>query len=392
MRTLFSLLLALTLCLSASSAAAPAKKPRATVGKKPAGKATKRLRTQAPTRKPATAMARTPDHDAGQVNFSEWKAVSDFADDVALRHGFPRAELTALIGQIKYVDAAVQLVKPGPPGKPKNMHGVRALNIEPIRIRAGVTFWNDHAEVLARAEREFGVPAEIVAGIIGIETVYGRNTGRFRVLDVLTTLAFAYPVSPNQATRMAFFRGELENALVLARKNGIDPFSLLGSFAGAIGMPQFMPGSVLAYGIDYNSDGVIDLRHSPVDVVGSVANFLVQHGWKRAHGGPAVIAAHVSPGKAWTRFLDQGLEATFKVGQLQAAGVATAVTLPTDRLYGLVDLQNGANPTEYWLASDNFFAITKYNRSYYYAMSVIELGRAVKLSRAELAVSTQESL
>lgn len=375
------LALSLSLCLPAPGAAAPADKARAKALKKAPAKAVKRQR--APARK--AAPRRAVDYQGEQVNFSQWKAVSDFADDVALRHGFPRDELAALIGQIRYVDSAVQLVKPGPPGKPKNMNGVRALNIEPIRIAAGVRFWNDNAELLARAEREFGVPAEIIAGIIGIETVYGRYTGRFRVLDVLTTLAFAYPAAPNQASRMAFFRGELENALVLARKNGVDPLSLLGSFAGAIGMPQFMPGSVLAYGLDYDNDGAIDLRGSTVDVVGSVANFLVQHGWQRTHSGALVIAANVSPGRAWTRFLDQGLEATFSADALRAAGVATGAPAPDDRLYGLVDLQNGAGPTEYWLASDNFFAITKYNRSYYYAMSVIELGRAVKMRRESQA-------
>ena len=388
MNYLLPALLALSLSWPGVSTAAPAQKARAAVVKKKPAKAGKRQRPAASKAAPRRAV----DYEGEQVNFSEWKAVSDFADDVALRHGFPRAELTALIGQIRYVDSAVQLVKPGPPGKPKNMNAVRALNIEPIRIAAGVRFWNDNADLLARAEREFGVPAEIIAGIIGIETVYGRYTGRFRVLDVLTTLAFAYPAAPNQASRMAFFRGELENALVLARQNGVDPLSLVGSFAGAIGMPQFMPGSVLAYGLDYDKDGTIDLRASPVDVVGSVANFLVQHGWKRAHDGPVVIKATVAPGMAWTRFLNQGLEATFPADTLRAAGVTTAAPVPSDRLYGLVDLQNGADATEYWLASDNFFAITKYNRSYYYAISVIELGQAVRLRRDAASLSSRETL
>ncbi|QYF94054.1 lytic murein transglycosylase B [Massilia sp. PAMC28688] len=383
MKYLLPFLLSLALAVPAAAPAAQVKKPRAASVKaakaKPAKPARTARRAKAAKKKPAP---RKVDYQGEQVNFAEWKAVSDFADEVSLRHGFPRDELTALIRQIKYVDSAVQLVKPGPPGKPKNMNAVRALNIEPIRIRAGVRFWNDHAALLARAEREYGVPAEIIVGIIGIETVYGRDTGRFRVLDVLTTLAFAYPAAPNQASRMAFFRGELENALVLARQNGVDPLSLLGSFAGAIGMPQFMPGSVLAYGVDYDQDGAVDLRGSTADVVGSVANFLVKHGWQRTHSGALVIAANVSAGRAWSRFLDQGLEATFKLDELLAAGIAPASRPPADRLYGLVDLQNGAEATEYWLASDNFFAITKYNRSYYYAISVIELGRAVQRRRS----------
>ena len=331
--------------------------------------------------KAAKPAPRKVDYAGEQVNFGEWKAVNDFADEIALRHGFPRAELSALIGQIRYIDSAVQLVKPAPAGKPKNMTAVRQLMLEPVRINAGIRFWNEHADTLTRAENEFGVPAEIIAGIIGIETVYGRNTGRFRVLDVLTTLAFAYPEAPNQAARMAFFRGELENALVLARKNRIDPFSMLGSFAGAIGMPQFMPGSVLAYGVDYDNDGNIDLQNSPVDAIGSVANFLAQHGWKRELGNTPIYSAHVAPDNRWQRFVGQGLAAKFTLDELLGSGVASAPRPPDGRLYGLIDLQNGAESDEYWLATDNFFAITQYNRSYYYAMSVIELGRAVKSGR-----------
>lgn len=403
-RLFTSLLLSLALGAPAHMAAAPAKKAGASKvskqkttarGNKAPAKARAAARGKASAKsrtKPAPKKAAPIDYEGEQVNFSEWKAVNDFADEIALRHGFPRAELAGLIAQIKYIDSAVQLVKPGPPGKPKNMNAVRALNIEPIRIAAGVKFWNENAGLLARAEREYGVPAEIIVGIIGIETVYGRNTGRFRVLDVLTTLAFAYPEAPNQASRMAFFRGELENALVLARKNAVDPFSLLGSFAGAIGMPQFMPGSILAYGVDYDNDGHVDLRSSTSDAVGSVANFLVQHGWKRAQTGPVVYPAHVSAGKEWSRFIDQGLAPKFRPDDMLAAGVAAPVKSPADRLYGLVDLQNGGDATEYWLASDNFFAITQYNRSYYYAISVIELGDAVRQSRIVPSITSAETL
>ncbi len=379
-----ALLLLLAFTASSFAQAAPAKskdksKAVAAAGAKKKQKAVPNKRAKRGTPK---AAPRKVDYAGEQVNFGEWKAVSDFADDIALRHGFPREELRALIAQIRYVDSAVQLVKPAPAGKPKNMNAVRALMIEPVRIKAGVAFWNEHAATLARAEREFGVPAEIIVGIIGIETVYGRNTGRFRVLDVLTTLGFAYPKAPNQAARMAFFRGELENALVLARKNGTDPFSLLGSFAGAIGVPQFMPGSILAYGVDYDNDGAIDLLNSPVDAIGSVANFLVQHGWRGALDGAPIYRAEVADDKRWQRFIGQGLSATFSLDDMLASGIASAPRPPADRQYGLVDLQNGGDGSEYWLATNNFFAITQYNRSYYYAMSVIELGRAVRRSRA----------
>lgn len=322
----------------------------------------------------------TIDYDGEAVNFDEWQAVRDFEDDMVARDGFDRAQIDAVIQRARFIDSAVQLVKPAPPGKPKNWRAYSDRFIEPVRINAGLRFWNENADALARAEATYGVPAEIIVGILGVETIYGRDTGRFRVVDVLTTLAFAYPETPNRADRMAFFRSELENTLLLARKENIDPFSLLGSFAGAVGMPQFMPGNILKYGVDFDGDGIVDLRGSAADAIGSVANFLVQHGWDRTNTGPAVFPADVAPSLAWAPLLG-GLEARYEPAQLDGAGVAPHSALPDGRLYGLVDLQNGGDPTEYWVANANFFAITKYNRSYFYAMSVVELGRAVRLAR-----------
>ncbi len=357
------------LAVSSTQHAKPAKSGKAATK----GKTAKTVKAAAPAR-------RTIDYDGEQVNFSEWQAVREFEDEMVDKHGFDRAALAQLVGQARFIDSAVQLVKPAPPGKPKNWNAYSERFIEPIRIGAGVRFWNENAETLARAEAEYGVPAEIIVGIIGVETIYGRDTGRFRVVDVLATLAFAYPEAPNRNDRMQFFRDELAKTLILARQEHIDPFSLLGSFAGAVGMPQFMPSNILKYGVDYDGDGIVDLRGSPTDAIGSVANFLVQHGWDRSNRGPAVFQVDVAPSQAWQPLLG-GLEARYSPGELTAAGVAPRSSLPEQRLYGLIDLQNGADPTEYWVANANFFAITKYNRSYFYAMSVVELGRAVKLSR-----------
>jgi membrane-bound lytic murein transglycosylase B len=320
------------------------------------------------------------DYDGEQVDFGEWQAVRDFEDDMVARNGYDRDALRRLVGQTRFIDSAVQLVKPAPPGKPKNWQAYSERFIEPIRINAGVRFWNENAQALARAEATYGVPAEIIVGILGVETIYGRDTGKFRIVDVLTTLAFAYPDTPNRADRMAFFRGELENTLLLARKENIDPFSLLGSFAGAVGMPQFMPGNILKFGVDFDGDGAVDLRGSPADAIGSVANFLVQHGWDRDAGGPSVFPANVASNLAWEPLLG-GLEARYAPAELQAAGIVPQSALPDGRLYGLIDLQNGADPTAYWVANANFFAITKYNRSYFYAMSVVDLGHAIRVAR-----------
>lgn len=327
-------------------------------------------------------VAANPDEVGEFANFTQWQEVSGFIEQMVAKHGFDRAELESMFRRVRYIDTAIQLVKPAPPGKPKNWQAYRARFIDPVRIDAGVAFWNTHADTLQRAEDIYGVPAEIIVGIIGVETVYGRNTGNFRVLDTLTTLGFDYPPTPNRAARMDFFRRELENALLFARDSRIDPFSLFGSYAGAIGWPQFMPGSIRRYAVDFDGDGRIDLRNSPVDAIGSVANFLREHGWKP--GEPIVFPATIATSetaRGWETFLGQGLEAKFRVDELKAAGVVPTVEPPADMLYGLVDLQNGTEPTEYWLGTDNFFAITKYNRSFFYAMSVVDLGRAVRTAR-----------
>ena len=386
-RRLPSLLLALAVASVPAVHAAPqskTSKPKAAAAKKTkAKKAAARKPLSAASKAAREAIKRTSNvnHVGEQVNFREWSAVQQFAGEMEAKHGFERAWLDGLIGQVHFIDSAVQLVKPAPPGKPKNWAAVRELFIEPVRLNGGVKFWNENAEALARAEARFGVPAEIIVGIIGVETVYGRNTGRFRVVDALTTLAFAYPETPNRAARMAFFRSELENTLLLARQSNIDPLSLTGSFAGAVGIPQFMPGSILAHAVDFDSDGKVDLLKSTTDAIGSVANFLQNHGWHRNDTGPLVYAANVSPSNVWEKFIDQGLEAKFRQDELEAAGVVSSADLPQTAMFGLVDLQNGAEPTEYWLATNNFFAITQYNRSYFYAMSVIELGKAVREKR-----------
>ncbi len=317
------------------------------------------------------------------ANFTQWKEVAAFIDEMVALHDFDRTELELMFKKVHYVEATIQLIKPAPPGRPKNWQAYRARFVEPVRINAGVAFWDAHAEALWRAEEQYGVPAEIIVGIIGVETVYGRNAGNFRVLDALTTLAFDYPHTPNRAARMEFFRRELEHTLLFARESDIDPFSLLGSYAGAVGWPQFMPGSIRQFAVDFDGDGKIDLRNSPVDAIGSVAHFLIEHGWKRGEpiAFPATVAS-TETSRAWEMFIGQSLEAKFTLNEIKAAGVTPSVEPPADLQFGLVDLQNGGEATEYWLGATNFFAITKYNRSFFYAMSVVDLGRAVRTARS----------
>lgn len=336
---------------------------------------------------PASANQHTPTIREGAINpidFNHSREVNDFIEYMANRHGFSLDELKAIFSQIEFNAKSIQLIKPAPASKPKNWNAYRARFIEPIRINAGVKFWNKYAQTLNRAEQQFGVPAQIIVGIIGIETTYGKNTGQFRVIDVLASLGFAYPDTPNKESRMTFFRNELEQALLLARESGINPFDLFGSYAGAIGWPQFMPSSIREYAVDFDGDGKIDLQNSPVDAIGSVANFLSRHGWTDLSTAglslvfPAqLISHHPEP------MLAKDLTAASTLEQLADTAIPTQPNTPPQLLYGLIDLQNGSAATEYWFATQNFFAITKYNRSYFYAMSVIELAKTVCTDRKQ---------
>ncbi len=315
------------------------------------------------------------------TEFQQSKEVDNFIDYMVSRHGFSQDALTRTFNQVQLNNQSIQLIKPPPASKPKNWHAYRARFVEPIRIAAGVEFWNKYANVLHRAEKQFGVPAEIIVGIIGIETTFGKNLGNFRTLDVLSTLAFSYPESPYKEKRMLYFREELEQFLLLARESGVDPFSIVGSYAGAIGWPQFMPSNIRQHAIDFDSDGKIDLHQSPADAIGSVANFLVQHGWQTDL--PLVFPATTTNLKPETMIAKE-LNATFTLQQLANAAVPSQKNTPLQLQYGLIDLQNGQAATQYWLATQNFFVLTRYNRSYYYAMAVIELGKAICFSRTSL--------
>lgn len=315
------------------------------------------------------------------TNFGQWKAVSEFIAQMSDEHGFDRAELNAQFAKIHYLDKVVKLINPPPPGKTKNWTAYRERFVEPKRIQAGLDFWHRHETELNRAQAEFGVPPEIIVGILGVETIYGRQPGNIRVMDALTTLAFAYPDTPNRQARMDYFRGELKQALLYARESNLDPFSLSGSFAGAIGLPQFMPGSIRRFAVDFDGDGKIDLRNSPADAIGSVASFLSQHGWTA--NLPLVYPVHPDPASetVWKPLIGIALAATHSVDEISQAGVTVPNDIPRALMVGLVDLQDGERPTRYWVGSDNFFAITKYNRSYFYAMAVIELGHAIRQQR-----------
>ena len=202
-----------------------------------------------------------------------------FADEVAERRGLDPAWVRGALAEARFVPSVDALIMPPPAGTAKNWAAYRARFVEPIRIRAGVAFWRANERWLAEAEELYGVPPEIVVGIVGVESIYGRQMGDFRVIDALATLAFDFP--SGRKDRSDFFRDELENWFVLCNSEGIDPLAWRGSYAGAIGMAQFMPSSFNRYAVDFDGDGHVDLHASAADVIGSVANYLAEFGWKR---------------------------------------------------------------------------------------------------------------
>ncbi len=307
--------------------------------------------------------------------------VMRFADELAERRNLNPQWVRRAIGQATFTPAVVRLMQP--PAQPfvKNWAAYRSRFIDATRIDAGVQFWKDNQATLARAEKKFGVPSEIIVGIIGVESIYGRNTGSFRVIDAITTLAFDFPAShPRAAERTAFFKGEVEQFLSLQSRMGADPLLPLGSYAGAMGMPQFMPSSWVRFAVDFDGDDKIDLWNSPADVIGSVANYFKAFGWQT--GMPTHYPVSFDTAKLdLDALMAPDILPTFSVASFTAKGaVLQGAALEHKGPLALVELLNGPDPASYVAGTENFYVITRYNWSSYYAMAVIELGNAVKLS------------
>jgi membrane-bound lytic murein transglycosylase B len=329
-----------------------------------------------------TAHAAKKKHRASKTKGTPYAGRDDamaFADEIAERHGLDREWVRGVISKARNVPAVSRLMQPPPATFTKNWRVYRSRFIDAARIDAGVRFWRENRATLERAEKEFGVPAGIVVGIVGVETIYGRQMGDFRVIDALATLSFDFPQShPRTAEREKFFRGELEQFILLSHRNRTDPFTPRGSYAGAIGMPQFMPSSIAHWGIDYDADKEIDLARSPQDVIGSVANYFKSYGWKT--GMPTHYPVSFDRDKLdLDALLAPDILPTFSVASMQAKGVVLeGEALKHEGPLALVELKNGGDPPTYVAGTENFYVITRYNWSSYYAMAVIELGREVR--------------
>ena len=312
-------------------------------------------------------------------SYAQRADVAAFVDEMVAQHGFDRSELRRLLGQAKFQPQIVAAMD-RPVVAPPKWYEYAPQFLAAARVDDGVAFWDANAEALARAEAQYGVPAAIVVAIVGVETFYGRHVGRHRVLDALATLAFDYP------RRAAFFRGELAQFLLLSRELGLPPLALNGSFAGAMGLPQFMPGSYRNFAVDFDADGRIDLWKSASDAIGSVAHYLARHDWQR--GQPVLLPAKLDPAREamLLRRLDGGLSERRALDAWAGDGVE-AGDVPADLVaepVGLLLLEERAGDRDvnrYQIACHNFYVITRYNRSRLYASAVRELAAAIATAR-----------
>jgi membrane-bound lytic murein transglycosylase B len=302
--------------------------------------------------------------------------VQEFIDALAVGYGFDRGWLKSVIAQARYNETAERLTTPSlaPPGS-RNWREYRARSLDESRLREGLVFWQTHRDTLARASALFGVPEEIIVAIIGIETMFGRLSGSHRTLDVLMTLSFDY------TRRSAYYREELAQFLLLCREQRLDPLAQRGSFAGALGLPQFMPSSIRARAIDFDGDGRVDIARSPADAIGSVARFLSMHGWER----DVPIAFNAQASAEVFEVLGESIRALYRWQDVQRLGVTIDGSLDPDTRVLLADLPfvsiSGIEGVEHRIGTVNFSALLHYNRSFFYATSVAEFAQTLRARR-----------
>jgi membrane-bound lytic murein transglycosylase B len=288
-----------------------------------------------------------------------------FIGEMVQKHQFDKGALRKLFVRVRTLPSILRAVSA--PATARPWHEFRTRNVDPARINGGVAFWHEHSALLARAREHYGVPEEIIVATIGIETLYGRNTGSFRVLEALTTLAFNYP------PRAELFRGELEAYLLMVREDGLDPMRTRGSYAGAMGIPQFLPSSFRRYAVDFDADGRRDLMNV-ADAIGSVANYYREFGWQP--GGTVLVP--VTVGATDTEALiSAGIKPHLRVAELRRLGVTPDTPVDESADAALFTAETETGP-RYWLGLNNFYVITRYNRSVNYALAVHELARELR--------------
>jgi len=305
------------------------------------------------------------------ADYQHSEKLRTFVLEMQAEHGFVPEQLDELFSQVEKQQSILDAIA-RPAEKVRQWKDYRPTFVNTRRIAGGQHFWQKHRKALELAEKQYGVPAQIIVAIIGVETSYGGNTGRYRVLDALATLAFDFP------PREAFFRKELKEFLLMVREQQLDALSLKGSYAGAMGLPQFMPSSFRAYAVDFDGDGKIDIWNNPADAIGSVANYFKQHGW--TENAKVALLATVQNEQA-DRGLSVGLEPDSTPVKLQSLGWDAGQPLEADLKITAFRLQ-GEQGAEYWLGLPNFYVITRYNRSSMYALAVYQLSEILKNTRS----------
>lgn len=307
---------------------------------------------------------------AAHADYTGREDVRAYIAEVAREHDFSTAELAGVLSRAERKQSILDAIS-RPAERTLEWRDYRQIFVKEPRISQGLEFWAQHADTLERARIRYGVDPEFVVAIIGVETSYGRNTGRYRVIDALTTLGFDYP------PRADFFRRELTQFLLLTREEDFDPTTLTGSYAGAMGYGQFIPSSFRAYAVDFDADGRRDIWQNPSDAIGSVANYFARHGWRP--GGPVAVPVDLAGGVRAEDLVNDSLELDSTVGALADRGVRVAGLAPEDPAELFV--MAGAAGTEYWLGLDNFYVITRYNRSRMYALAVQQLAQEIRQQR-----------
>ena len=309
-------------------------------------------------------------------SLTEDPTVSQFIDYMVSNHQFDKHKLEILFSKTRKSDRVLAAISR--PAETLPWYKYRSIFIQDQRIDNGVKFWKQNESVLKHAQEVYGIPPQIITAIIGVETLYGANTGKDRVVDALSTLAFYYP------KRADFFRSELEQFLLLSREQKLDPLSLTGSYAGAMGIPQFIPSSYRSYAVDFNQDGKTDIWNDPADAIGSVANYFKLHGWIP---GEKVAVRAINTGGSYSDLLTADLSPSITVGDLLKHQIIPREKIPAMEMVKLLSLEHNATDAELWLALNNFYVITRYNHSPLYAMAVFQLSEMIRSKKEKLELA-----